>query len=125
MTIATFGERSDRLIFNSVITVEHNPVHELVLSPDDEGYFYPFLYDSEELPDLIEYITPQYADPDAGIATWGRKFLSEGITTRTQDLLVKHHPRRARAFRLSQALRTRHPASPRHALYALGHLPRL
>src|ERR1700755_3620528 len=45
VTIATFGERANRLTFNSTVTVEHHPVKDLVLSPDDGAYFYPFLYD--------------------------------------------------------------------------------
>lgn len=111
VTIATFGERADRLTFNSVVTVEHNPVDDLVLSPDDEGYFYPFLYDSEELPDLVEYITPQYADPDGAIAAWGRQYLSDGATTRTQDLLVNitHGVREYFVYRKRYEHGTQHP----------------
>ncbi|HEY0234816.1 MAG TPA: transglutaminase family protein [Afipia sp.] len=111
VAIATFGERADRLIFNSVVTVEYNPVDDLVLSADDEGYFYPFLYDSEELPDLVQYITPQYADPDGAIAAWGRRFLSEGVTTRTQDLLVNitHGVREYFVYRKRYEHGTQHP----------------
>ncbi len=111
VTIATFGERADRLIFNSVVTVEHNPVNDLVLSPDDEGYFYPFRYDDDELPDLMESITPQYADPEGAIAAWGRQFLSDGTMTRTQDLLVNitHGVREYFVYRKRYEHGTQHP----------------
>jgi len=32
----------------------HNPAEEFALTPDDPAYFYPFLYDDEEFPDLMQ-----------------------------------------------------------------------
>ena len=68
VAIAVFDERADVLTFTSHVTVEHNPAEEFALTPDDPAYFYPFLYDAEEFPDLRQYITPQYADPDGELA---------------------------------------------------------
>ena len=59
VAIALFDERADTLTFTSTVTVEHTPVEEFALTPDDPAYFYPFLYDSEEFPDLLHFITPQ------------------------------------------------------------------
>ena len=65
VAIATFDERAETLSFISTATVEHNPAEEFALTPDDPAYFYPFLYDDEEFPDLVQFITPQYGDPKA------------------------------------------------------------
>lgn len=65
VAIADFDARADRLIFDWHVTVEHNPVEDFALTPDDPAYFYPFVYDDAELPDLVQYITPQYPTPTA------------------------------------------------------------
>ena len=59
-------------VFTSTVTVEHNPAEEFALTPDDRAYFYPFRYDDEEFPDLLQFITPQYSDPNGELAGWGR-----------------------------------------------------
>ena len=64
VAIATFDERAETLTFTATATVEHNPAEEFALTPDDPAYFYPFLYDDEEFPDLQQFITPQYGDPE-------------------------------------------------------------
>jgi transglutaminase-like putative cysteine protease len=93
------------------VTVEHKPVNNLVLTPDNDAYFYPFLYSGEELPDLMQYVTPQYADPDGTIAAWGRQFLSDSATTWTQDLLISitHAVREAFIYRKRHEHGTQHP----------------
>ena len=52
VAIATFDERAEMLSIVSTTTVEHNPAEEFALTADDPAYFYPFLYDDEEFPDL-------------------------------------------------------------------------
>src|SRR5262249_8715502 len=54
VAIASFDGRADRLPFPSNVVVLHKPVHAFTLTPDDPAYFYPFLYDSEEYPDLFQ-----------------------------------------------------------------------
>ena len=49
VAIATFDERADTLSFTSTSSVEHNPAEEFALTPDDPAYFYPFVYDDEEI----------------------------------------------------------------------------
>src|SRR5688500_2346518 len=81
VAIATFDERAEILTFTSTATVEHNPADEFALTADDPAYFYPFLYNNEEFPDLVQYIAPQYADPDGELSGWARNFLDgEGPT---------------------------------------------
>lgn len=111
VTIATFGERASRLTFDYTVTVEHFPPDSTVLTPDNDAYFYPFLYEEGELPDLTQYITPQYADPDGTISEWGRKFLSDGSTTSTQDLLtnITHAVRSTFVYRKRHEQGTQHP----------------
>jgi len=68
VAIATFDERAENLSFTSMATVEHNPAEEFALTPDDTAYFYPFLYDREEFPDLQQFIVPQYGDPNGELS---------------------------------------------------------
>jgi transglutaminase-like putative cysteine protease len=87
VAIADFDERADRLTFDWQVTVEHNPVDEFALTADDEAYFYPFVYDDEEYPDLVQYITPQYTDSDGEIAKWACGFLDAAAPTPTFKIL--------------------------------------
>src|SRR3981081_2902898 len=75
VAIATFDERADTLSISSTATVEHSPAHEFALTPDDPAYFYPFSYDDEEFPALVQYITPQYGDPSGALSAWALNFL--------------------------------------------------
>ncbi len=74
VAIATFDQRADTLSFTSTATVEHNPAEAFALTVDDAAYFYPFSYDDEEFPDLTQFITPQYGDPNGELSAWARSF---------------------------------------------------
>jgi transglutaminase-like putative cysteine protease len=111
VAIANFDERSDVLRFTWRATVEHNPAEEFALTPDDPAYFYPFLYDSEEFPDLRQFITPQYSDPDDELSTWARKFLDAESPTPTFQILsqMTHGIRDAFSYRKRHEHGTQHP----------------
>ena len=111
VAIADFDARADRLVFDSTITVEHYPLDEVALTPDDDAYYYPFAYDPEELPDLLPSITPQYSDPDGALADWARQFLTEGNQTRTLDMLIRmtHGVRQQFSYRRRHEHGTQHP----------------
>ncbi len=111
VAIATFDERAETLSFDSTATVEHNPAEEFALTPDDPAYFYPFLYDDEEFPDLIQVITPQYADPDGVLSAWARNFLDEEGPTPTFKILsgMTHGIRKAFGYRKRHEQGTWHP----------------
>ena len=111
VAIATFDKRSDKLTFSSVVTVEHHPVEEITLSVADEAYYYPFVYDGEEMPDLRSYITPQYNDIDGELTAWALKHLSNSGRTRTHDLLRATTLGVRESFSLPKAPRTRDAAS--------------
>jgi len=108
---ADFDERSHNLTFTSTVTVDHNPAEEFALTPDDPAYFYPFLYDDEEFPDLVQFITPQYSDPDGELSAWARDFLDAEAPTPTFRILsgMTHGIRDAFAYRKRHAQGTQHP----------------
>jgi transglutaminase-like putative cysteine protease len=111
VAIATFDERSETLSFTSIVTVEHNPAEAFALTPDDPAYFYPFLYDDEEFPDLVQFITPQYGDPDGALAAWARNFLDAEAPTPTFKILsgMTHGIREAFSYRKRHEQGTQHP----------------
>jgi transglutaminase-like putative cysteine protease len=111
VAIATFDERSETLSFTSTATVEHNPAEEFALTPDDPAYFYPFLYDDEEFLDLVQFITPQYGDPQGELSAWARKFLDAEGPTPTFNILsgMTHRIRETFSYRKRYEQGTQHP----------------
>jgi transglutaminase-like putative cysteine protease len=111
VAIANFDERTDKLTFDWHVTVAHNPVEEFALTPDDPAYFYPFVYADEEFSDLVQYVTPQYADPDGRIAEWARGFLDEDAPTPTFNILsgMTHGIREQFEYRRRHEPGTQHP----------------
>src|ERR1700761_8544565 len=110
VAIATFDERAESLSFISTATVEHNPSEEFALTADDPAYFYPFLYDDEEFPDLVQFITPQYGDPDGELSAWARNFLNAEGPTPTFNILsgMTHGIRDAFTYRKRYEHGTQH-----------------
>jgi transglutaminase-like putative cysteine protease len=111
VAIATFDERAKTLSFTSTATVEHMPTNEFALTADDHAYFYPFRYNSEELPDLQQFITPQYGDPDGELSAWARNFLDPQAPTLTFNILsgMTHGIREAFSYRKRHEHGTQHP----------------
>lgn len=111
VAIATFDTRAKTLSFSSTATVEHNPAEEFALTADDPAYFYPFLYDDEELTDLVQFIKPQYGDPDGELSMWAREFLDEQGMTPTYSILsgMTHGIRKAFTYRKRHEHGTQHP----------------
>ena len=111
VAIATFDERCDVLSFVSTATVDHNPAEEFALTPDDPAYFYPFLYDDEEFPDLGQYVTPQYSDPEGEVSAWARQFLDPDAPTPTFKILsgMTHGIRQTFHYRKRYEQGTQHP----------------
>jgi transglutaminase-like putative cysteine protease len=111
VAIATFETLAQTLTFTSTATVEHNPAEEFALTPDDEAYFYPFIYDDEEFPDLVQFVTPQYGDPNGELSAWARQFLNTGGPTPTFNILsgMTHGIREAFVYRRRHEHGTQHP----------------
>ncbi|WP_041802455.1 transglutaminase family protein [Rhodopseudomonas palustris] len=115
VAIATFDERATTLSFNSVATVEHAPTDEFALTPDDAAYFYPFRYDDDEFPDLVQFVRPQYGDPHGELSTWARGFLDvEGPTPTFKILSEMTH-----GIRANFSYRKRHERGTQHPLDTL------
>ena len=111
VAIATFDERAETLSFVSTATIEHNPAEEFALTPDDTAYFYPFLYSDEEFPDLLQFINPQYGDPDGELTAWALDFLDAEGPTPTFKILsnMTHGIREAFSYRKRHEHGTQHP----------------
>jgi transglutaminase-like putative cysteine protease len=111
VAIATFDERAETLSIVSTATVEHNPAEEFALTADDPAYFYPFLYDDEEFPDLVQFITPQYGDPNGELSAWARNFLDAEGPTPTFNILsnMTYGIRNAFSYRKRHEHGTQHP----------------
>jgi transglutaminase-like putative cysteine protease len=111
VAIATFDRRADTLSFTSTATVEHNPAVAFALTPDDAAYFYPFSYDDEEFPDLTQFITPQYGDPNGELSAWARQFLNADGPTPTFNVLsgMTHGIRESFTYRRRHEQGTQHP----------------
>jgi transglutaminase-like putative cysteine protease len=111
VAIATFDARVKTLSFTSTATVEHNPAEAFALTADDPAYFYPFLYDDEELTDLVQFIRPQYGDPEGALSAWARGFLDEQGATPTFNILsgITHGIREAFTYRKRHEQGTQHP----------------
>ena len=107
VAIATFDQRADTLTFDSHIIVDHKPAAAFTLTPDDPGYFYPFLYDPDENLDLLQYVTPHYADPGGELDGWARGFLEAEAPTPTFRILSRmtHGIREQLAYRAVEILR--------------------
>jgi transglutaminase-like putative cysteine protease len=111
VAIATFDERAEVLSISNTATVEHNPAQEFALTPDDRAYFYPFLYNDEEFPDLVQFITPQYGDPNGELTAWALNFLDAEGPTPTFNILsgMTHGIRKAFTYRKRHEHGTQHP----------------
>jgi transglutaminase-like putative cysteine protease len=115
VAIATFDERAETLSFVSTATLEHNPAEEFALTPDDPAYFYPFLYANEEFPDLVQFITSQYSDPNGELSAWARDFLDAEGPTPTFHILSGMTHRIGEIF----SYRKRHEHGTQHPLDTL------
>ncbi|MEA2830005.1 MAG: hypothetical protein QOF22_753 [Bradyrhizobium sp.] len=111
VAIATFDERARTLSFSNTATVEHNPADEFALTADDPAYFYPFVYGTDEFPDLVQFITPQYGDPKGELSAWARNFLDDEGPTPTFNILsgMTHGIRKAFTYRKRHEHGTQHP----------------
>ena len=111
VAIANFDERAETLSFISTATVEHHPAEPYLPTPDDPAYFYPFLYADEEFSDLVQFITPQYGDPQGELSAWALNFLDAQGPTPTFNILsgMTHGIRRAFTYRKRHEHGTQHP----------------
>ena len=86
--IAKFEGQSERLVFESEATIDHEPKFGIDLPHGDAGLIYPFQYEPEEMPDLWRSISRQYPDPNGTIEAWARRFVTLDPPTNSRDLLT-------------------------------------
>jgi transglutaminase-like putative cysteine protease len=88
VAVARFDARETALRIESEIELEHTPSRLLDLQIEPRAINFPFLYDEDELPDLLPYIARRYPDPENEIRRWTRRFLREGRPNETGALLM-------------------------------------
>jgi transglutaminase-like putative cysteine protease len=88
VAIAAFAGLSDRLSFESTITVDHSATSAPDFEIEDYARLYPFSYGAEEQADLMPSIARGYADPEQEVHRWVRRFLRSGKPTETGELLM-------------------------------------
>lgn len=81
--------RAMELRFESVIEL-HHAAHEALHFPlSRHAEAYPFIYDPEDMPDLLRSIERQYPDPQRQLHDWAYAFVRARTPPRTADLLAR------------------------------------
>jgi transglutaminase-like putative cysteine protease len=88
VAIAQFDRRSRELRFDSLVHLDHRPLHELDFALEAHAETYPFSYGFQDIPDLARSIERHYPDPDHEVDRWVRQFLRSNGPTGTFDLLT-------------------------------------
>jgi transglutaminase-like putative cysteine protease len=83
-----FTGRATQLRFESLIQLEHSPLHLLDFPIAPQARFYPFSYDQEDMPDLLRSIERQYPDRNHELRNWAAAF-TKGGSVPTADLLAR------------------------------------
>ncbi|MEQ8604279.1 MAG: transglutaminase family protein [Marivibrio sp.] len=77
VAIANFKEWSDRLRFESEITIDHYGLSDPEFRIEEYARTTPFVYAPEEQPDLLADMMRHTGDPQKRVAHWARSFLDE------------------------------------------------
>ncbi len=83
---AGFHGLTDRLVIDSVATLDLSAAAWPVFDIAASALFYPFRYADDDWTDLGALTVPQYPDPAGGLAAWARSFIL-GPPTDTLSLL--------------------------------------
>jgi transglutaminase-like putative cysteine protease len=87
VAIADFGRQARELCFESRIRLDHSSARTPDFKIEEYAKTYPFSYGAEELPDLLPSMERRYPDPERQLDRWVHKFLRDGRTTATGELL--------------------------------------
>lgn len=88
VALVEFTGKADRLVFETLIRVDHSPQAAPEFRIDKRALRYPFSYDEDDAVELELTKRRQYEDPADEIGRWARQFLSGGKTTDTGKLLM-------------------------------------
>ena len=83
---ADFPEPADRLVVESIVTVEQSAARWPVFRIATHAHSYPFAYAPAELADLGALLTPEHGDPGGELGGWARRFI-HATPTDTLSLL--------------------------------------
>ena len=70
----TFNRRATTLRFESLIQLDHSPLHLLDFPIAAQALHYPFSYDHEDMPDLLRSMERQYPDRNHELRNWAVAF---------------------------------------------------
>lgn len=87
VAVATFSRRAKKLVFDSRVTLRHDPAELQTVNIEEYARSYPFTYASDEMPDLLRSIERQHHDPARLIDKWARRFVNYDAHTDTLALL--------------------------------------
>jgi transglutaminase-like putative cysteine protease len=85
LAVATFDGATERLAFDSEVTLDHTEVPLPDYSLEDEAKEFPFTYSPEEKPDLIRALQRQHVERD--VDTWVGRFVPKSGRAGTMGLL--------------------------------------
>jgi transglutaminase-like putative cysteine protease len=87
VALARFSGRTRELRIVSKVSVQHAPLAADEIQVERYARRYPFIYSSEDMPDLLRSIERHHHDPDRRIDQWARAFVNANETTDTLDML--------------------------------------
>jgi transglutaminase-like putative cysteine protease len=90
--LARFDQAARALTFESYVRLDHSPAAPALPRGAGEGEGrarFPFVYDAEDMPDLLRSIERQYPDPDLELAHWARQFITGDRSTTVLDVLSR------------------------------------
>jgi transglutaminase-like putative cysteine protease len=85
VAIATFGDPTQELRFDSTVTLEHIETALPDYALEIEAQTYPFRYSSDDQPELMRALIRHY--PGDEVSRWAERFLSPSGSTGTMALL--------------------------------------
>jgi transglutaminase-like putative cysteine protease len=85
VAVATFGEATCELQFESTVTLEHFETSMPEYPLEEYAKTYPFRYSDEDFPNLARGLARHY--PCAGMSQWSLQFLDPSDTTPTMKIL--------------------------------------
>ena len=125
VTLARFTGRSDRLVFESTLHLEHVEGAALALTLPERAQCFPIAYDADEMPDLLRSIERQMPDPGHVIGRWARSFLDGSAPGGVGRPAAGHDQDDQPPIHLPRPPRAGNPGPAHHPAAGDGHVPRL
>jgi transglutaminase-like putative cysteine protease len=88
LDIARFAGCAKELRFESTIRLRQSYMDLHDIEIEEFARACPFMYRSEEMPDLVHFVERQFVDPDCHVERWTRKYLRQERPTDTRQFLI-------------------------------------